>query len=130
MTIVKKTKGRRMCFYNYLGWQTLTIWSGMPGTYLVLTWKDDVIEVFNKMWVYLSFKHPIMHYCIQNWFQEGLYRVSRNTLATYVFAIYRLPGHLEIKSWKFSWSPFNSDFKTVLILIPSIIIDQIITLLR
>ena len=59
-----------------------------------------------------------------------LYRVSRNTLATYVFSISRLPGHLELKSWKFSWSPFNSDFKTVLILIPIIKIDQISTLRR
>ena len=29
------------------------------------------------------------------------YRVSRKTLATYVFAISRLRGHLELKSWKF-----------------------------
>ena len=65
----------------------------------------------------------------QVWVLEE-YRVSRNTLATYVFSISRLPGHLELKSWKFSWSPFNSDFKTVLILIPIIKIDQISTLRR
>ena len=51
---------------------------------------------------------------------EITYRVSRNTLATYMFAISRLPGHLELKVWTFSWSPFNFNFKTVLILIPSI----------
>ena len=58
------------------------------------------------------------------------YRVSRKTLATYVFAISRLPGHLELKFWTFSWSPFNSKFKTVLVLIPIIKIDQISTLRR
>ena len=58
------------------------------------------------------------------------YRVSCKTLATYVFAISRLQGHLELKFWKFSWSQFNSKFKTVLILIPIIQIDQISTLRR
>ena len=62
--------------------------------------------------------------------QSSIYRVSHTTLATYVFAISRLPGHLELKSWKFSWSPFNSKFKTVLILIPIIKIDQISSLRR
>ena len=57
-------------------------------------------------------------------------QVSRNTLATYVFAIARLPGHLESKFWTFSWSPFNYHFKTVLILIPIIKIGQTITLRR
>ena len=59
-----------------------------------------------------------------------LYRVSRNTLATYVFSISRLPGHLELKSWKFTRSPFNSKFKNVLILIPIIQIEQMSTLRR
>ena len=45
---------------------------------------------------------------------KDTYRVSYNTL---VLSIPRLPGHLE----SFSWSPFNSDFKTVLISLPSII---------
>ena len=68
--------------------------------------------------------------CIFNQLCTSIYRVSRNTLATYVIAISRLPGHLELKSWTFSWSPFNSKFKTVLILIPIIKIDQISTLRR
>ena len=56
--------------------------------------------------------------------------VSSKTLATYVFAISRLPGHLEPKMLTFSWSPLNSDVKTVLILIPSIKFYQINTLRR
>ena len=60
----------------------------------------------------------------------SIYRVSRNTLATYVFEISRLPGHLELKSWKFLRSPFNSNFKNVPILIPIIKIDQMSTLSR
>ena len=57
-------------------------------------------------------------------------RVSSNTVSTSLFAISRLPGHLELKFWTFSWSPLNSKFKTVLILIPIIQIDQISTLRR
>ena len=59
-----------------------------------------------------------------------LYRVSHNTLATYVFAFSRLTGHLESKSLTFSWSTFNYNVKTALILIPIIKIDQNSTLWR
>ena len=48
----------------------------------------------------------------------------KNKIKLYtLFCIFSCPRHLESKSWKFLWSPFNSDFKTVLILIPSIKID-------
>ena len=58
------------------------------------------------------------------------YRVPSNTVITSLFAISGLPGHLELKYRTFSWSPFNSKFKTVLISIPIIQIDQISALRR
>ena len=51
-----------------------------------------------------------------------VYRVSHNTFVTLLFGFSRLLMQLG-----FSWSPLNSDFKTVLIFIPSIKIDQIST---
>ena len=58
------------------------------------------------------------------------YRVSRKTVPALFTVIFQLLLHLGIKCWTFSWSPFNSDFKIVLILIPSIKIDQMSTLRR
>ena len=62
------------------------------------------------------------------WFYK--YRLSHNTVDTLFFWMFRLLLHLGLKIWTFLWSPFNSDFKIVLILIPSIKIDQITTMNR
>ena len=59
-----------------------------------------------------------------------IYRVFRNVVAFFVLCIYQLLRHLGSQFWTFSWSPFNSDIKYVLTLIPSIKIDQISTLRR
>ena len=58
------------------------------------------------------------------------YRVSRKTVPALFTAIFWLLLHLGLKNLTFSWSPFNSDFKTALILVPSIKIDQTSTLRR
>ena len=67
--------------------------------------------------------------CLLIFFRKK-YRVSRNVVIFFVLCIFRLPMYLGSKCWTFSWSPFNSDFKSVLILILSIKIDQISTLRR
>ena len=67
---------------------------------------------------------------VQDWILNYNYRVSRKTVSALFTVIFWLLLHLGLKCWTFSWSPFNSDFKTVLILIPSIKIDQMSTLRR
>ena len=44
---------------------------------------------------------------------DCIYRVSHNTVSTFVFWISRLPRGLEIQSWPFSNSPFRADFKNI-----------------
>ena len=44
---------------------------------------------------------------------SGNYRVSHNTVSTFVFWISRLPRGLEIPFWTFFNSPFCADFKNI-----------------
>ena len=63
----------------------------------------------NKLdWFQLR-QNPRKLYC----FVCYIYRVSRNTVYTFVLLISRPPKHLKVPSWTFFNSPFCVDFKTI-----------------
>ena len=113
-------------------WQSWLIVNSFLYVFLILKGSDWMLAV----WCSRIFIHNMPYIeedcsCFSNFSCYNItYRVSRNVVAFFVLCISRLPMYLGSKCWTFSWSPFNSDFKTVLILILSIKIDQFSTLRR